>query len=168
MPQATVWTIDVSTKTTSCTICWYRFVAELHAYLPELKKGGFQGNYVLGGPPSYENLTFYGLFFLYNKPNGTTQRLIQPFISHLEAENETTEFTSNIIWAPSWISVYKKFTDLGSSAATGGGATTSRLLSAKALTKDVDAPAQTLDIIGPSAEGPQVWKHSPPFLSVSY
>ncbi|KAG7416672.1 FAD-linked oxidoreductase ZEB1 [Fusarium oxysporum f. sp. raphani] len=155
MPQATVWTIDVSTKNTSCTACWYRFVAELHAYLPELKKGGLQGNYVLGGPPSYENLTFYGLFFLYNKPNGTTERLIQPFISHLEAANETTEFISNIIWAPSWISVYKKFPDLGSSAATGGGATTSRLLSAKAVTKDVDALAQTLEIIGPSAEGPQ-------------
>ncbi|EFY84435.1 FAD binding domain protein [Metarhizium acridum CQMa 102] len=150
MPQATVWTLSINNKNTNCTSCWWDLMARVHSYLPDLKKGGFQGNYYFSGPPSSEALSFFGLFFLYNKPNGTAESLIKPLMSYLGTANETADAVSKLSWSPSWIDVYNSFPDVGGAGGSGG-ATTSRLLPARSLTEDPELLARTLELVGPSA-----------------
>lgn len=95
MTQVTLWTIDVSTSDGSFSSCWYRLVAELHAYLPDLKR------HTPRTTLSREAEFLRPLFLIQQvEPNGTAERLIEPFISRLEAANSMAKFTSNISWAP--------------------------------------------------------------------
>ncbi|KAL0942983.1 FAD-linked oxidoreductase-like protein 18 [Colletotrichum truncatum] len=155
MPQATVWTISVTKTDNSTFKSWWSLVAELHNQLPALKEGGFQGFYTIGGPPSYDSLTFYGFFFLYNKPNGTAEALTKSFLSILEGAASTATHESNVIWSRDWISVYNSLpmAALGG-AGGGGGATASRLLPAAPLTNNTQELAKILEAVGPRPEGP--------------
>ncbi|KAI1376433.1 FAD-binding domain-containing protein [Hypoxylon crocopeplum] len=130
MPQATTWLIT-ATKTSNC---------------------GFQGYYTIGGPPSYSQLTFYGFFFLFNKPNGMAEALSRPIISLLTKANGIATYTSQISWAPSFISVWDTLHP-PSHAGGGGGATTSRLLTESAFTKDPKQFARVLELVGPNEDG---------------
>ncbi|OLN87343.1 putative FAD-linked oxidoreductase-like protein 18 [Colletotrichum chlorophyti] len=155
MPQATVWTINVTKSENSSVKAWWSLISELHTQLPALKAGGFQGFYTIGGPPSYDSLTFFGFFFLYNKPNGTAEALVKPVVSLLNNARSTAIYNSNINWSRDWISVYNSLpmAALGG-AGGGGGATASRLLPATSLTNDTQKFAEVLQAVGPRPEGP--------------
>lgn len=149
MPQTTTWTISIL-KATNSTSAWWRLIAELHAQLPELKAGGFQGYYSITGPPSSSALSFTGTFNLYNKPNGTSESLIQPILSILDKANGTAVYSSSITWSSTWIEFFNAIDgDEAGSAGVGGVASTSRLLTTASLTEDVEYLAGVLELIGP-------------------
>nr|WCO08190.1 RNase T2 protein [Pestalotiopsis microspora] len=149
MPQTTTLAISIL-KATNSTSAWWRLIAELHAQLPELKAGGFQGYYSITGPPSSSALSFTGTFNLYNKPNGTAESLIQPILSILDKANGTAVYSSSITWSSTWIEFFNAIDgDEAGSAGVGGVASTSRLLTAASLTEDVEYLAGVLELIGP-------------------
>ncbi|RSM14081.1 hypothetical protein CEP52_001517 [Fusarium oligoseptatum] len=99
MPQATTLLLNIEKKT-NCTLCCI---------------------------PPFPAVTFYGVFFLYNKPNGTMETITEPLLELLHGANDTAKTTSQVAWAPSWISVFDTLPSEGS-AGGGGAASASRLL----------------------------------------
>ncbi|KAH6689418.1 FAD binding domain protein, partial [Plectosphaerella plurivora] len=157
MPQASYWMLTMSNKDRNCTSRWYKLMAEMHGFLPAMKEGGFQGYYAVRGPSSAssdDDLSFIGLWFVYDKPNGTAQALAAPLLKLVEAAGDVASFQSTFVDAPTWIEVYNSFPkDLGSPGG-GGASTTSRLLSADALTNDTERLAHVLEVLGPRPGGP--------------
>ncbi|KAH8892257.1 FAD-binding domain-containing protein [Thozetella sp. PMI_491] len=155
MPQATTWMV-VATKNTTCNSCWWELMANVHAKFPAMKEGGYQGYYMIQGAPSFPTLTFYGLFMLYNKPNGTAENLAEPLLSLLEAaESEgTTSFTTNINYFSSWIGAWNTLPRQGAAGGSGS-TTTTRLLTKKSLVQDPAKLAKILELIGPKEESPK-------------
>ncbi|KAI1128829.1 hypothetical protein F5Y10DRAFT_277156 [Nemania abortiva] len=148
MPQTTTWSFSV-TKSTTDTSAWWKLVARIHAEFPALKAGGMQGYYSILGPPASSALTFGGTFNVYNKPNGTIEPLIKPILSLLDEASETATYSSSISWAATWIEFFDSQGE-ANSAGVGGAATTSRLLPAASLTKDIDYLAQVLELVSPA------------------
>jgi hypothetical protein len=105
--------------------------------------------------PSYPAVTFYGVLFLYNKPNVTMEVTTEPLLELLHGANEKAKTTLQVAWAPSWISVFDTLPSEGS-AGGGGAASASRLLSESALTEDIEKLARVLELIGPSDEASKV------------
>ncbi|RMJ12262.1 hypothetical protein CDV36_008058, partial [Fusarium kuroshium] len=159
MLQATTLLLNIEKKT-NCTSCWWDLMAELHALLPGLKRQGLQGYYTIGGVPSFPAVTFYGVFFLYNMPNGTMETITEPLLELLHGANDTAKTTSQVAWAPSWISVFDTLPSEGS-AGGGGAASASRLLPESALTEDVEKLALVLELIGPSDEASKAGVSNP-------
>ncbi|KAF7672571.1 fad binding domain protein [Alternaria burnsii] len=159
MPQVTAMVLSVS-KTGNSTSSWWALMAGLHAHLPDLKTHGVTSYYTIAGPPSYEALTFYGVFFVYNKPNGTIETAMQPLLSFLDGANGTATFQTQTQSAPKWISLFDKLPSDGS-AAGGGGSSASRLLPASSLTDDMARLAEVLELIGPTEHVPQTGVSNP-------
>ncbi|KAI8258043.1 FAD-linked oxidoreductase ZEB1 [Colletotrichum sp. SAR 10_77] len=157
MPQATTWILNVDRSPNTTVKDWWSLIAELHAELPALKAGGFQGFYTVAGPPSYKSLHFSFFFFIYNKPNGTAEALAAPVLSKLKDAASEVSFTFNITYFTDWFTVYEMLPVAAlSGAAGGGGATVSRLIPAAPLTDNVQKMAQVLEAVGPRAEPPSV------------
>ncbi|KAJ4219892.1 hypothetical protein NW759_007514 [Fusarium solani] len=95
MLQATTLLLNVERKT-NCTSCWWDLMAEPHALLPALKRQGLQGYYTIGGVPSFPAVTFYDVYFLYNKPNGTMETITKPLLKLLHGANDTTKTASQV------------------------------------------------------------------------
>ncbi|KAH6686975.1 hypothetical protein F5X68DRAFT_240458, partial [Plectosphaerella plurivora] len=80
--------------------------------------------------------------------------LAAPLLKLVEAAGDVASFQSTFVDAPTWIEVYNSFPkDLGSPGG-GGASTTSRLLSADALTNDTERLAHVLEVLGPRPGGP--------------
>lgn len=164
MPQTSTWTISI-VKATSSTSAWWRLMADLHAHLPGLKAGGFQGYYSVTGPHSSSAVSFAGTFNLYDKPNGTAESLVQPILSILEEANGTAVYSSSITWSSTWIEFFDAHSvDEVGSAGVGGVTSTSRLLTAASLTENVEYLAEVLELIGPQ-DGSDVSVCSDSFLN---
>ncbi|KAJ8133219.1 hypothetical protein O1611_g404 [Lasiodiplodia mahajangana] len=148
MPRTTTWTFSV-TKATDDTSAWWTLLARIHAELPALKAGGFQGYYSITGPPATPGLTFGGRFNIYNKPNGTMESLIKPVLSLLKEASDTATYSSSIAWYATWIEFFDAIDGEDNAAAPGGAATTSRLLPATSLTQNPEYLAEVLALISP-------------------
>lgn len=132
---------------------WWRVVAGWHARLPALKDAGVQGYYIMNGPQAGEvgGVTLTGTFFLHGAPNGTAQGAwegaVGEVLERAEAEGLVDVDVVHRHFAK-WSEFYETVPSIGS-AGGGGGARTSRLLTRRALTEDVDLLAEVLEYTGP-------------------
>lgn len=146
MPNATMWSINLAALNETTDAEWWRVVAGFHSYLPALKQAGFQGYITAGGPP----MTLTGAMFAYNTSNSSASAAMAPLHSYLRSQTRSVSTSDSVVSIPKWIDIYHMF-NLTLAAGGGAGAVTSRLISAKALTDDLDFLADVLSQVGPSS-----------------
>ncbi|PBP20351.1 FAD-binding domain-containing protein [Diplocarpon rosae] len=151
-PQATTWNINISQGNNTSVAEWWELVANFVGHLPALKEGGLQGYFSVGGAPKYPSLTLYGIFFAYDKPNGTVEALVAPVKADLEKSASKITYSSTVTWHATWIEVYSALP--WQKEPQGGYAFSSRLLPAPSLTDDPARLARVLASIGPTPEAP--------------
>ncbi|KAK4502692.1 hypothetical protein PRZ48_006118 [Zasmidium cellare] len=146
MPNATMWSIDVAASNGTTDLEWWKVVAGFHSYLPALKQAGFQGYITLNGPP----MALGAAIFAYNTSSSHASATIAPLRSYLQSQGNAVSSSVALNPVPRWIDVYHMF-NLTLAAGGGAGAVTSRLISAQALTEDLDILANVFGEIGPSS-----------------
>lgn len=148
-PQTTKHSLNISSISPNTSTEFWDIMAFLHSELPGLKAGGMAGYYEIAGQPYVPTLSFEWIFFLYDKPNGTVEALIQPIIDRLNNESTLFTYISEIATFPTYLDAYNSLDDsepVGSGALAYG----SHMLSPESLA-DQKLVAQTLGKIGPSA-----------------
>jgi hypothetical protein len=148
-PKTTSHKFTLISLSKDTSVEFYEFIGFLHAELPRLKEGGMQGYYYIAGPPIAPTLSFLWTFTLFDKPNGTVERLMVPIEQYLEKRTHVFVYQQNITYANSYIEMIAG--DTNELVATGGSAYGSRLLSPQSLV-DANITAQALASIGPSAD----------------
>ncbi|KAF2454169.1 FAD binding domain protein [Lineolata rhizophorae] len=133
---------------------FWELMANLHSLMPDLSDGGLQGYYIIGGPPTFPQLMFQGLFMLFNKPNGTVEVLTAPVVSILNVAmaEGIVQYQTAVETYPTYWQMYEAKSG-GQPVATGGTYLGSRLLTKRALTEDLGALAATFEEIGPTIDG---------------
>jgi hypothetical protein len=147
-PKTTSHTFTLLSLSENTSVEFYEFMGFLHAELPRLKEGGMQGYYYIAGPPAAPTLSFLWAFTLFDKPNGTVERLMIPIEQYLEKRAHLFVYQQNITYANTYIEVIAG--DTNELVANGGSAYGSRLLSPQSLV-DANVTARVLASIGPSA-----------------
>ncbi|KAF2472525.1 FAD binding domain-containing protein [Lindgomyces ingoldianus] len=149
-PKTTVNTLYVGSLNPNITTEYWDMIGFIHAEMPKLKEGGMQGYYFIVGPPSVPTLSFIWVFYLYDKPVGTVEKLISPIDKYLKERPAIFAYQSNITTTPTyWDSWSTAFSD--EDVATGGAAFGSRLLSPKSLSNP-SITARVFAQIGPSVD----------------
>lgn len=136
---------------------YWDMIAYIHAEMPRLKEGGVSGFYFSGydavllgtasaASPRPAYLHFFSVF---NKPNGTIEKLHGPIESYLAKRRHLFTYVSNYTSIPD----YHLFaaTLKNEDVATGGSAYGSRLMSAESLS-DEDRTADFFSRVGPSGD----------------
>ncbi|KAF2183999.1 FAD binding domain protein [Zopfia rhizophila CBS 207.26] len=153
MPQTTQWLWNVSTKNGTDTRDWWRLVAELHVKMVQINELGFQGYYTITGPKNGP-LSMGGFFFAYDKSSSVIQNAMEPFVSHVNSAKDLASLSSNITRYDRWIDAYNALPKQTRDSSNGQGGTisTTRLLTRKGLTEDIDVSAKMFEATGPHAE----------------
>jgi hypothetical protein len=155
-PQTTHHTFFMTFKNSNVSAQFYNISAFILAEFPRLKEGGMQGYFgfrTRPGSPGNRTLSLNWGFYLYNKPNGTVERLFEPIKQRLDQENSVT-YISRVASAPSFFKQFKKAPG-AEPVALQGGAMGGWLLPRSALT-NITKLAKVLETIGPSVDGPAV------------
>jgi hypothetical protein len=154
-PVTTLVTLTVSQigiNVTNATSRWYELVAAMHAQFPRIKDGGGQGYYYIIGPPAAPALIMPFSAWHYNTPNDTIDGLYQPIKDLIDQQKDLVNYTYTRYSSPTFFQLWDPVVGHGNeTVATGGAFLTSRLLTRRALTEDVDAVARTFAKIGPRA-----------------
>ncbi|KAF2029844.1 FAD-binding domain-containing protein, partial [Setomelanomma holmii] len=140
-PMTTSHTLRLMSLSTNTSTEYYDFIGFLHAEMPQLKAGGMHGYYFTAGPPIGFNL--------YDKPNGTVERLVAPVQKYLDAQGHLFAYEQSITYADTYFDTYKDTTN--EVVANGGSAYGSRLLSPDSLA-NANVTAKVFAQIGPSAD----------------
>lgn len=148
-PKTTSHTFALTSLSINTSVEFYECIGFLHAELPRLKEGGMQGYYYVAGPPTVPTLSFLWTFTLFDKPNGTVEKLMVPIEQYLTKRAHLFVYQQNITYANTYIELVAG--DTNELVATGGSAYGSRLLSPQSLA-DVNVTARVLAAIGPSAD----------------
>ncbi|KAJ4350426.1 uncharacterized protein N0V89_009047 [Didymosphaeria variabile] len=146
-PKTTKILFELSTTGSNVTNEYWDLMGFLHADMQRLKEGGLSGYYFMAGPPLWPIYAFYGLFTVYDKPNGTVEKLFAPIVEKLESRPDLFQYTSNITQANTFLEAYGTVTN--EQVASGGSAFGSWLLSSKRL-QDANVTAKVFSEIGPS------------------
>jgi hypothetical protein len=136
---------------------FYNMSAFLLSEFPRLKHEGMQGYFGFragSGKPGNRTLSMNWGFYVYNKPNGTAERLFEPMKQRLEQVKSITYF-SRFSSAPSFFKQFKKAPGAEPVALQNGGAMGGWLLPRSALA-NITQLARVLETIGPSLDGPAV------------
>ncbi|KAF2117142.1 hypothetical protein BDV96DRAFT_571629 [Lophiotrema nucula] len=148
-PQTSLNVFKLASLSPTITTEFWDLMGFIHAEMPKLKEGGMQGYYYMVGPPTTPTLSFFWGFFLYNKSNGTVERLMAPIEDYLKIRPTLFAYQSNITQSPSYFPLYAG-TFTNEQVANGGSAFGSRLLSPESLS-DPNVTARVFEQIGPSS-----------------
>jgi hypothetical protein len=151
-PQTTSYTIQIALSNSNKTKEWWNMMAYIHSEFPRLKSGGFQGYYVMAGPPVTPFNAFSATFYLFNKPNGTAERLMAPIKAKVNSAGFAV-YQETLLASESFFELWNS-TVVPEAVTNGGGAMGSRLLTTRGLTDDVDRVARTFENIGPGTTWP--------------
>lgn len=161
-PQTSLWTFSATLLEASHEPQWWDLVTFFHQQLPEWKSAGLQGYYYLLGPPLMPTRMLALGFYLYDKPNGTVEKLIAPWTCKLETMGTAITSQSSVKTAASFMEIYHGVEN--EAVAQGGGFSLgSRLLPAEAL-HDSEALSHMLQEVAGVSRGNAV--HRPPGLEV--
>jgi hypothetical protein len=153
-PKTTMHTFKLAALSPNTTTQFWVLMGFIHAQMADLKAGGMQGYYFLVGPPAYPTLAFLWVFYLYDKPVGTVEKLISPIVKRLEEEKGVfgyeSEITHTDTYWESWGEIFSN-----ELVANGGSAYGSRLMSPESLS-DPNETAKVFEEIGPSVGKPNV------------
>jgi hypothetical protein len=153
-PKTTGHTFKLAALSPNTTTQFWLLMGFIHAQMADLKAGGMQGYYFLTGPPVYPTLAFLWVFYLYDKPVGTVEKLISPIVKRLEEEKGVfgyeSEVTHTDTYWESWGEIFSN-----ELVANGGSAYGSRLMSPESLS-DPNETAKVFEEIGPRVGKPNV------------
>jgi hypothetical protein len=154
-PQTTHHTLFMTTKHRNASTQFYQTAASILAEFPTLKEEGMQGYFAFDRFDTWGNqvLSLNWGFYLYNKPNGTVERLLEPIKLLMERENASLTYFSRISSAPSFFKQYKKAP--GAEPVASMGSMGGWLLPKSAL-MNTTRLSKMLETIGPSMDGPAV------------
>jgi hypothetical protein len=149
-PRTTTHVLRLSTLSPNTTTEYWNLMSFIHAEMPKLKEGGMQGYYYMFGPPTYPFLAMMWTFDLYDKPNGTVERLIAPIEEKLKSQPHLFQYTSDITYHETYFDSLRGATN--EDVAVGGSAYGSWLLSPRSLSSP-DVTADVFSKIGSSSDG---------------
>lgn len=157
MPDVRLWTFEATQKNGTAIRQWYRFVAQVLSYLPDMHAGGFGGYLTTSEPAAGSQLGLVGTFFLFNKPNGTMERLDADLQGFFGSENATStaSVTSSTLYSQDLTSLLAML-PATENVGKGGALQASRLLDRESLTGDLDFLTDVLLAVGPNFDGPTV------------
>jgi hypothetical protein len=155
-PQTSSFTFFMTSKNGTTNNQFYDLAAYLLSEFPRLKDNGMQGYFGFrqGGKLGARVLSMNWNLLLYNKPNGTAERLFAPIKQRLENENATVSYFARSGYASTFYKHIGKALG-GEPAATGGGAMGGWLLPRSAL-MNITKLARAVQTVGPTLEGPSV------------
>jgi hypothetical protein len=156
-PQTSHHMFYMVTKNANVPSQFYNVSAFILSEFPRLKDGGMQGYFGFRagtGKAGNRTLSLNWGFYLYNKPNGTIEKLFEPIKKRLDQESSMT-YISRLSSAPTFFGQLRKAPGAEPVALQEGGAMGGWLLPRSAL-KNVTKLAKVLETIGPSVNGPQV------------
>ncbi|KAF2438004.1 FAD-binding domain-containing protein, partial [Karstenula rhodostoma CBS 690.94] len=151
-PKTTKVLLQLSTTGSNVTTKYWDLMGFIHADMQRLKEGGLSGYYFMVGPPTYPVYAFLGLFSIYDKPNGTMEKLFAPIFEKVESRPDLFQYTFEITQANTFLEAYGTATN--EQVANGGSAFASWLLSPKSL-EDAKVTAEVFSTIGPSTDASQ-------------
>jgi hypothetical protein len=156
-PQTGHHMFFMTTKGTNVTNQFYDIAAFILSEFPRLKDGGMQGyfGFRARGNGASRVLSMNWGNYIYNKPNGTIEKLFEPIKQRLDKENASVSYFTRISSEPTFFKQLAKAPGAEPVALGGGGAMGGWLLPRSAL-KNVTRLANVLQTIGPSVDGPAV------------
>ena len=148
-PQTTAYSFNITTLDPNATTQFWDLMAFIHTELPRLKEGGMAGYYTIAGPPYIDFLGMEWVFYLFNKPNGTAEALMQPILDRVNNQSAIFKPGISIASYPTYIDATGSINSesVGSSV----GAYGSRLLTAESIA-DRERFAGILGQIGPHVD----------------
>jgi hypothetical protein len=153
-PRTTLHGLSIGSLSPNISTEYYDLLGFLHAEMPRLKQGGMQGYYGMIGPPMMPTLSFIWGFYIYDKPDGTVEKLMEPIEKYLEERKEIFAYKQEIVTTDNyWDNWGRVF--VNEAVANGGAAFGSRLLSEKSL-EDPKKSARVFEQIGPRVLGNNV------------
>jgi hypothetical protein len=159
-PKTTLHMFKLAALSPNTSAQFWMLMGFIHGQMADLKAGGMQGYYFILGPPVYPTLAFVWVFYLYDKPVGTAERLIAPIVKNLEGKKELFVYESEVKHTDTyWESWGEDFSN--ELVANGGSAYGSRLMSPESLSNPNET-AKVFEDIGPRVGKPNVCL---PFLS---
>jgi len=147
-PKTTSHMLLLALVSPNTTNEFWDLMGYIHSEMQHLKEGGIQGYYGIVGPPSVPTLSFYWSLYLYNKPNGTVERLLAPIEKKLKEQADLFVYGSNTTTTNTFWDIYSTSFENGR-VATQGSAYGSRLMSPESLA-NANVTAKVLAQIGPS------------------
>jgi hypothetical protein len=151
-PRTTSHVFRLAALSPNITTEYWDLVSFIHAEMARLKEGGMQGYYFIVGPPTYPSLAFYWIFYVYDKPDGTVEKLMQPIEARLKEQANLFVYESNVTTTPSY---FENSIASNEAVANGGATFGSRLLSPRSLS-DPKLTANVFAQIGPTTKGSNV------------
>ncbi|TLD15080.1 FAD-binding domain-containing protein [Venturia nashicola] len=154
-PRTTHHTFVLSTKGTQYQKEFYNTAAWILSQFPALKDAGLQGYFGFRKivTPTGPTLNLNWGFYLFEKSAGSMEALFQPIRNALTTEgNSTLNYFSRVASAPTFYQQYL-ISSSPQPVATMTGAMGGWLMPRSALT-DVSRLARTLEIVGPTMDGP--------------
>ena len=152
-PRTTISALTVnplSENITNLTSQWWEMAAHIHAELPALKDAGAQGYYTMIVPPGAPVHTFTFFAYHYNSSNATVTELWSNITNLLEARSDILSHSFQTFTTPTFFELWNASTGAAfESVANGASWLTSRLLSRRALTQDVNDVAHAFEAAGP-------------------
>jgi hypothetical protein len=149
-PQTTRHSFSITSFASTSSTEFYGLMGFLHAELQRLKDGGMQGYYYIAGPPIVPTLSFMWTFYLFDKPTGAVEILMEPIEAVLNDRQHLFEWEKDVRYAETYLDIYNG-TYTNEPVATGSAAYGSRLMSPKSLA-DANRTASVLEEIGPSGD----------------
>ncbi|KAF2795411.1 FAD binding domain-containing protein [Melanomma pulvis-pyrius CBS 109.77] len=147
-PGTTYHVLQIGSLSPETTTEFWDLMGFVHSRMPGLKAGGMQGYYYMVGPPVNPTLAFIWLFYLFDKPLGTVERLIAPIEQRLKQQAGLFVYLSDITQSDTYWDSWG--TDFQNEAvADTGMAFGSRLLSPESLS-DPNITAKVFEEIGPN------------------
>ncbi|KAJ3499682.1 hypothetical protein NLG97_g128 [Lecanicillium saksenae] len=141
-PRTSLWTFSATLLNNTMDSNWWDLVTFFHQHLVDWKASGLQGYYYILGPPLMPTRMLTLGFYLYDKPDGTLEKLIEPWNDQLNGMEKVISWQSEVKTAASFMEIYKD--SQNEPVAQGGGFSLgSRLLPAQSLL-DRDALRQML------------------------
>lgn len=132
----------------------------MHVDMVEMNERGFQGYYTITrGQDGTMNIG--GYFMAYEKSESEVDGILQPFFARID--NSTLKSASNVTRHDGWIDAYNLLPKQtrGSDGGPGGVLSTTRLLTRRGLTEDVEASMKMFEAIGPNVADGEVITSSP-------
>lgn len=157
-PRTTHHTFFLSTKGTQYQKEFYNTAAWILSQFPALKDAGLQGYFGFRKlvTPTGPALSLNWGFYLFDKSAGAMEALFQPIRNALTTEgNSTLSYFSRVASAPTFYQQFLISSGAQPVATMNGGAMGGWLIPRNSLS-DISRLARTLEIAGPTMEGPAV------------
>ncbi|OHW96854.1 FAD binding domain-containing protein [Colletotrichum incanum] len=154
IPKMRLLGFDAASKNGTSAKAWWKFVAQFHGLLPGLQQQGVKGYYTIGGPPSSATIGLSSSILLWNKANGTTEKLLAPLQQPLSANNGAVTGSIAEVPIPSFYDLISTV-PVHESGARSSTITAARLITENVVVNEQDLLAEVLEEVGTRINAPE-------------